>query len=423
MTKNKNKKLSANDAYNELEIIEIYINNPDNIIAMNCLKEINKNISENSKNEKSLNTANNENNLSYQIFPYINLLFNRNFYLQNYMNFNQSPFYQNQTDLNLAQNSYSQNIQNPYSQNLTDLNLTQNSYSQNIRNPYSQNQLEQNNFQRSYSQNIYSQNQFQQNLNQNNINDNQSQNEKQIIEFEIADRRKTKIRIEANKNMTLENLSNIFYSKLVEEYKLIDINEYRLNKNIPLNIKSKKTLSELKIENNSIITVKPPKNDMIIEFIISPEKIFKIEANEYMTLENLMQAFKLKFIKESKLIDENGYRLNENIPLTPNSVKTLSELRILNGSKIKVILAEKNNLLIKFILVKKDGKEKEIEIIANEEMIFETLISLLMLEIGEDLGEIEQCLLNDNIPINPKSKKTLFWLKVENKSKIKIIFK
>ena len=420
---NKNKKLSANDAYNELEIIEIYINNPDNIIAMNCLKEINKNISENSKNEKSLNTANNENNLSYQIFPYINLLFNRNFYLQNYMNFNQSPFYQNQTDLNLAQNSYSQNIQNPYSQNLTDLNLTQNSYSQNIRNPYSQNQLEQNNFQRSYSQNIYSQNQFQQNLNQNNINDNQSQNEKQIIEFEIADRRKTKIRIEANKNMTLENLSNIFYTKLVEEYKLIDINEYRLNKNIPLNIKSKKTLSELKIENNSIITVKPPKNDMIIEFIISPEKIFKIEANEYMTLENLMQAFKLKFIKESKLIDENGYRLNENIPLAPNSVKTLSELRILNGSKIKVKLEEKNNLLLKFILVKKDGKEKEIEIIANEEMIFETLISLLMLEIGEDLGEIEQCLLNDNIPINPKSKKTLFWLKVENKSKIKIIFK
>ena len=306
---NKNKKLSANDAYNELEIIEIYINNPDNIIAMNCLTEINKNISENSKNEKSLN------------------------------------------------------------------------------------------------------------------NDNQSQNEKQIIEFEIEDRRKTKIRIEANKNMTLENLSNIFYSKLVEEYKLIDINEFKLNKNIPLNIKSKKTLSELKIENNSIITVKPPKNDMIIEFIISPEKIFKIEANEYMTLDNLMETFKLKFIKESKLIDENGYRLNENIPLTPNSVKTLSELRILNGSKIKVILAEKNNLLIKFILVKKDGKEKEIEIIANEEMIFETLISLLMLEIDEDLGKIEQCLLNDNIPINPKSKKTLSCLKLPNKSKIKIIFK
>lgn len=58
-------------------------------------------------------------------------------------------------------------------------------------------------------------------------NDNQSQNEKQIIEFEIEDRRKTKIRIEANKNMTLENLSNIFYSKLVEEYKLIDINEFK----------------------------------------------------------------------------------------------------------------------------------------------------------------------------------------------------
>ena len=163
--------------------------------------------------------------------------------------------------------------------------------------------------------------------------------------------------------MTLENLSNIFYTKLVEEYKLIDINEYRLNKNIPLNIKSKKTLSELKIENNSIITVKPPKNDMIIEFIISPEKIFKIEANEYMTLDNLMETFKLKFIKESKLIDENGYRLNENIPLTPNSVKTLSELRILNGSKIKVILAEKNNLLIKFILVKKDGKRKKLKLL------------------------------------------------------------
>jgi hypothetical protein len=81
---NKNKKLSAKDAYNELEIIEIYINNPDNIFALNCLTEINKNISENSKKEKNLNTANNENNLSYQIFPYINLLFNQNFYLQKY---------------------------------------------------------------------------------------------------------------------------------------------------------------------------------------------------------------------------------------------------------------------------------------------------------------------------------------------------
>jgi serine/threonine protein kinase len=50
---NKNKKLSANDVYNELEIIEIYANNPNNNIAINCLNEINKNISENSKNEKN----------------------------------------------------------------------------------------------------------------------------------------------------------------------------------------------------------------------------------------------------------------------------------------------------------------------------------------------------------------------------------
>ena len=418
--KNKNKKLSANDAYNELEIIEIYSNNPNNNIAINCLNEINKNISENSKNEKNLNTANNENNLSYQIFPYINLQFNQGFYLQNYIG-----YYNNYQINQLQQNTMNFN-QTPYHQNQTDLNLTQNSYSQNIQNPYSQNQLLQNNFQRSYSQNIqnsYSQNQFQQDLNQNNINDNQSQNEKQIIEFEIADRRNIKIKIEANKNMTLENLSNIFYSKLVEELKLIDINEYRLNGNIPLNIKSKKTLSELKIENNSIIRVKPPKNDMLIEFEISPEKIFKIEANEYMTLENLIKAFKLEFIKESNLFDENGYRLNENIPLAPNSIKTLSQLRILNGSKIKVKLEEKNNLIIKFILVQKDEKKKEIEFIANEEMIFEKLISLLMAETGEDFGKIEQCFLNNNMPINPKSKKTLSWLKVQNKSEIKIIFK
>jgi hypothetical protein len=177
--------------------------------------------------------------------------------------------------------------QNPYYQNQADLNLTKNSYSQNIQSPIPQNQLQENNFQRAYSQNIQNsnyQNQLQQNLNQNNINDNQNQNEKLNIEFEIADRRNTKIKIEANKNMTLENLSNIFYSKLVEELKLIDTYENRLNGNIPLNIKSKKTLSELKIENNSIIRVKPPKNDMFIEFEISPEKIFKIEANEYMIL-------------------------------------------------------------------------------------------------------------------------------------------
>jgi hypothetical protein len=417
---NKNKKLSANDVYNELEIIEIYANNPNNNIAINCLNEINKNISENSKNEKNLNTANNENNLSYQIFPYINLQFNQGFYLQNYIG------YYNNYQINQLQQNTMNFYQTPYYQNQTDLNLTQNSYSQNIQNPYSQNQLLQNNFQRSNSQNIqnsYSQNQFQQDLNQNNINDNQSQNEKKTIEFEIADRRNIKIKIEANKNMTLENLSNIFYSKLVEELKLIDINEYRLNGNIPLNIKSKKTLSELKIENNSIIRVKPPKNDMLIEFEISPEKIFKIEANEYMTLENLIKAFKLEFIKESNLFDENGYRLNENIPLAPNSIKTLSQLRILNGSKIKVKLEEKNNLIIKFILVQKDEKKKEIEFIANEEMIFEKLISLLMAETGEDFGKIEQCFLNNNMPINPKSKKTLSWLKVQNKSEIKIIFK
>lgn len=386
---NKNKKLSANDAYNELEIIEIYINNPNNIIAINCLTEINKNISENSKNEMNLNTVNNENNLNYQIFPYINLLFNQNFFLQNYIN----QLQQNTTNF----------IQNPSYLNQAELNLNQNSYSENIQNPFSQNQ-------------------FQQNLNQNNINDNQSQNEKQIIEFEIADRRKTKIKIEANKNMTLEDLSNIFYSKYIEELKLIDKNEYRLNGKIPLNIKSKKTLSELIIENNSIITVKPPEKDMIIEFEISPEKIFKIEANKYMTLENLIEAFKLKFIKENKLIDEEGYRLNGNIPLAPNSIKTLSELKIENGSKIKVQLEEKNNLLIKFILIKKDGEKKEVEFIANEEMIFGELISLLMNETGEDFGKIEQCLLNNNIPINHKSKKTLSFLKVENKSEIKIMF-
>ena len=46
-----------------------------------------------------------------------------------------------------------------------------------------------------------------------------------------------------------------------------------------------------------------------------------------------------------------------------------------------------------------------------------------MLEVGEDLGKIEQCLLNKNIPIVHKSKKTLSWLKVQNKSEIKIIFK
>lgn len=161
---------------------------------------------------------------------------------------------------------------------------------------------------------------------------------------------------------------------------------------------------------------------MIIEFEISPETKLKVEANENMTLENLIDSFKLKFIKESKLIDEEGYKLNGNIPLNPNGVKTLSELKISNGSKIKVQL-KKNYLLIKFILVKNDGKEKEIEIISNEEMIFEELISLLFSNLDEDFGNIEKCMLNKNIPINHKSKKTLSFLKVQNKSEIKIYFK
>jgi len=413
--KNKNEKLSSNDAYNELEIIEIYINNPNNIIAKNCLEEINKNISENMKKEIDLNLANNENNLSYQIFPYNNLLFNQNFFLQNSIS-----YYNNYQINQLNQNSMNFN-QSPYYQNQPNLNLVQNSYSENIQSPNSLGQLQQNYYQRANSQSYY-QNQFQQNLTMNNINNTQNQNEKENIEFEISDRRKTKIKIEADKNMTLENLINIFHSKLIEKLKLLDINEYRLNGNIPLNINSKRTLSELRIENDSIISVKPPKNDMVIEFEISPEKIFKIEANENMTLENLLEAFKLNFIKESKLIDEEGYRLNGNIPLLPNSLKTLSELKIPNGSKIKVQL-KKNYLLIKFILVKNDGKEKEIEIISNEEMIFEELISLLFSNLDEDFGNIAECKLNKNIPINPKSKKTLSFLKIENKSEIKIYFK
>ena len=70
-----------------------------------------------------------------------------------------------------------------------------------------------------------------------------------------------------------------------------DTNEYRLNGNIPLNINSKRTLSELRIENGSIISVTPPKNDMIIEFEISPATKLKVEANENMTLENLIDSF------------------------------------------------------------------------------------------------------------------------------------
>ena len=46
-----------------------------------------------------------------------------------------------------------------------------------------------------------------------------------------------------------------------------------------------------------------------------------------------------------------------------------------------------------------------------------------MSEFGEDIRKIEQYFLNKNTPLDPFSNINLSWLKVKDKSEIKIYFK
>ena len=214
---NLNIKITSSDAFDELEMIEMHINHPNNKLAKNCLEEINKiklkkennfQIEENMQKDKKYQTPQ-----DIQYNPSLN---------QNIQNI---QFYQNNTNYNIQYNpSLNQNIQN--------IQFYQNNMNYNIQNVQT---------------------------NKNNLIEKPKNNEKEfiLIEFRILNYKgkEIKIKIEADAEMKLENLMNLLKVRIGEDCKFLDEKEYRLNDNIPLNPYSTKTLSELRITDKSVIKI------------------------------------------------------------------------------------------------------------------------------------------------------------------------